>query len=51
MQSYIEVDLQDKLMVLFSFIRTNLQTKGIVFMSCCKQVGFCEGSGLVDHGA
>ncbi|KAH7107063.1 DEAD-domain-containing protein [Auriculariales sp. MPI-PUGE-AT-0066] len=39
-QHYTVVDLDRKLDVLFSFIRTHLQSKMLVFMSCCKQVRF-----------
>jgi ATP-dependent RNA helicase DDX10/DBP4 len=39
-QHYTVVSLDRKLDVLFSFIRTHLQSKILVFMSCCKQVRF-----------
>ena len=39
-QHYTVVPLERKLDVLFSFIRTHLQSKVLVFMSCCKQVRF-----------
>lgn len=39
-QSYIMCELQDKLSVLFSFIRSHVSCKVIVFMSSCKQVKF-----------
>lgn len=39
-QSYIEVELADKLDVLFSFIKTHLKAKMIVFLSSSKQVHF-----------
>ncbi|XP_065183518.1 probable ATP-dependent RNA helicase DDX10 isoform X1 [Sycon ciliatum] len=39
-QVYMEVNVEDKLMALYSFIRTNPHTKAIVFLSCCKQVKF-----------
>ena len=39
-QSYIVVELPDKLSVLFSFIRSHLTSKIIVFISSCKQVKF-----------
>ncbi|EJD51882.1 DEAD-domain-containing protein [Auricularia subglabra TFB-10046 SS5] len=39
-QHYIVVDLDRKLDVLYSFIRTHLTCKMLVFMSCCKQVRF-----------
>jgi len=37
-QNYIVCNLQDKLDLLFSFIRTHLKTKIIVFFSSCKEV-------------
>lgn len=37
-QSYLVCELEDKLTVLFSFIRNHLKHKVIVFMSSCKQV-------------
>ncbi|XP_047128376.1 probable ATP-dependent RNA helicase DDX10 isoform X1 [Hydra vulgaris] len=39
-QSYVIVNLQDKINFLFSFIKSHLKTKCIVFMSSCKQVKF-----------
>ena len=39
-QHYLLVELDKKLDVLWSFIKTHLQTKIIVFMSSCKQVRF-----------
>ncbi|PVV01836.1 hypothetical protein BB560_003733 [Smittium megazygosporum] len=39
-QYYMEVELQAKLDYLFSFIKTHLKTRIIVFMSSCKQVRF-----------
>lgn len=39
-QSYIEVSLQDKLDILFSFIKSHLKSKMIVFLSSSKQVHF-----------
>jgi ATP-dependent RNA helicase DDX10/DBP4 len=39
-QHYSIVPLQDKLSVLWSFIKTHLQTKTLVFLSACKQVSF-----------
>lgn len=39
-QSYIQVPLADKLDVLFSFIKTHLKSKMIVFLSSSKQVHF-----------
>lgn len=39
-QSYIAVDLADKLDMLFSFIKTHLKSKMIVFLSSSKQVHF-----------
>lgn len=39
-QSYITVDLADKLDILFSFIKTHLKSKMIVFLSSSKQVHF-----------
>ena len=40
-QSYIICELHDKLSVLFSFLRSHVNSKTIVFMSSCKQVKFC----------
>ncbi len=39
-QQYIVCTLDKKLDVLFSFIKTHLQNKTLVFMSSCKQVRF-----------
>ncbi len=39
-QSYIRCRLPDKLSVLYSFIRSHVACKTIVFMSSCKQVKF-----------
>ena len=39
-QSYILCELQDKLCVLYSFLRSHTSCKIIVFMSSCKQVKF-----------
>ncbi|CCH60840.1 hypothetical protein TBLA_0D03400 [Henningerozyma blattae CBS 6284] len=39
-QSYIDVPLQDKLDTLFSFIKTHLKNKMIIFLSSSKQVHF-----------
>ncbi|SCU86699.1 LAME_0D07294g1_1 [Lachancea meyersii CBS 8951] len=39
-QSYIGVDLPDKLDILYSFIKTHLKCKMIVFLSSSKQVHF-----------
>ncbi|KAF9485667.1 DEAD-domain-containing protein [Pholiota conissans] len=39
-QHYLVAELDKKLDVLWSFIKTHLQTKIIVFMSSCKQVRF-----------
>lgn len=39
-QSYITVDLPDKLDILFSFIKSHLKNKMIVFLSSSKQVHF-----------
>lgn len=40
-QSYITCELHEKLDVLFSFIKSHLNSKSIVFMSSCKQVKYC----------
>lgn len=37
-QSYVLCELDEKLTVLWSFIRTHLRQKTIVFLSTCKQV-------------
>ena len=39
-QAWMEVALEDKLDVLWSFLRTHLQFRVIVFLSTCKQVRF-----------
>ena len=39
-QSYILCELQDKLCVLYSFLRSHTSCKTIVFISSCKQVKF-----------
>ena len=39
-QSYIVSELPDKLSILYSFIRSHLSCKTIVFMSSCKQVKY-----------
>ncbi|CEP62079.1 RNA-dependent ATPase HCA4 LALA0_S04e07294g [Lachancea lanzarotensis] len=39
-QSYISVELPDKLDILYSFIKTHLKSKMIVFLSSSKQVHF-----------
>ncbi|KAG0368962.1 P-loop containing nucleoside triphosphate hydrolase protein [Gamsiella multidivaricata] len=39
-QYYMVVPLQQKLDVMFNFIKTHLTAKGIVFLSSCKQVRF-----------
>lgn len=39
-QTYVVVNLQDKLNMLYSFIRTHLKQKTIVFVSSCKQARF-----------
>ena len=39
-QSYILCELQDKLCILYSFLRSHTSCKLIVFMSSCKQVKF-----------
>jgi len=40
-QHYLVCDLPQKLDILFSFIKTHLQAKALVFLSSCKQVCFC----------
>ncbi|CAG2169810.1 unnamed protein product [Oppiella nova] len=40
-QSYIVCDLEDKLNMLWSFIRSHKKHKILVFMSSCKQVKYC----------
>lgn len=44
-QHYSVVDLDKKLDVLFSFVRTHLKSKILVFLSSCKQVSFLSASG------
>ncbi|KAI0791502.1 DEAD-domain-containing protein [Irpex lacteus] len=39
-QHYVVCELDKKLDILFSFIKTHLQTKTLVFLSSCKQVRF-----------
>ncbi|KAI8069444.1 P-loop containing nucleoside triphosphate hydrolase protein [Gongronella butleri] len=39
-QHYLVCELPDKLDILFSFIKTHLKSKVIVFLSCCKQTRF-----------
>ncbi|KAJ1651981.1 ATP-dependent RNA helicase dbp4 [Dispira simplex] len=39
-QNYLVCELQEKLEILFSFIRNHVKCKGLVFMSSCKQVRF-----------
>ncbi|AET41543.1 RNA-dependent ATPase HCA4 Ecym_8261 [Eremothecium cymbalariae DBVPG len=39
-QSYIDVELPDKLDILFSFIKSHLNSKTVVFLSSSKQVHF-----------
>ncbi|KAI8814297.1 P-loop containing nucleoside triphosphate hydrolase protein [Cladochytrium replicatum] len=39
-QRYMVVDLPKKLSVLYSFIRTHLKQKTVIFLSSCKQVRF-----------
>ncbi|KAG5462415.1 MAG: hypothetical protein BJ554DRAFT_5263, partial [Olpidium bornovanus] len=39
-QHYMVTSLENKLNILWSFLKTHLQTKGIVFVSSCKQVRF-----------
>jgi ATP-dependent RNA helicase DDX10/DBP4 len=48
-QYYIEVDLQNKFNLLFSFLKTHLHQKTIVFLSSCKQVRFVYESFKVLH--
>lgn len=38
-QAYVVVELPRKIDVLYSFIKTHLTTKTLVFVSSCKQVG------------
>lgn len=37
-QSYIVIPAENKIDVLWSFLRTHKKKKTIVFMTCCKQV-------------
>lgn len=39
-QNYVVVNLEDKLTMLWSFIKTHMKQKCIVFMSSCKQVKY-----------
>ncbi|GMM39043.1 RNA-dependent ATPase [Saccharomycopsis crataegensis] len=39
-ENYVSVELQDKLNILWSFIKTHLKSKMIVFFSCSKQVHY-----------
>ena len=39
-QSYVVCKLEEKISTLFSFIKTHLQVKSIIFLSSCKQVRF-----------
>jgi ATP-dependent RNA helicase DDX10/DBP4 len=39
-QNYMPVEYVDKLNVLWSFIKTHLHCKSIIFLSSCKQVHF-----------
>jgi ATP-dependent RNA helicase DDX10/DBP4 len=48
-QYYIEIDLYNKFNLLFSFIKSHLKSKTIVFMSSCKQVRFVYESFKVLH--
>ncbi|OMJ89590.1 hypothetical protein SteCoe_8212 [Stentor coeruleus] len=48
-QYYIEVDLQNKFNLLFSFLKTHLHHKTIVFLSSCKQVRFVYESFKMLH--
>lgn len=43
-QKYIVCDLDQKLDILYSFIKTHLKTKMIIFLSSCKQVRFVHDS-------
>lgn len=38
-QNYLVCELHEKLDVLYSFLKTHLQSKILVFLSSCKQVG------------
>lgn len=37
-QSYVVCELHEKVNMLFSFLRSHLQKKIIVFFACCKEV-------------
>lgn len=37
-QSYVVCELHEKINMLFSFLRSHLQKKIIVFFACCKEV-------------
>ncbi|XP_075402677.1 putative ATP-dependent RNA helicase DDX10 [Tenrec ecaudatus] len=39
-QNYIVCELQQKVSVLYSFLRSHLKKKSIVFFSCCKEVQY-----------
>lgn len=39
-QNYVQINLEDKLNMLWSFIKSHLQAKILVFVSCSKQVHF-----------
>lgn len=41
-QNYVVVELEDKLTMLWSFIRNHLKQKTIVFMATCKQVKYAN---------
>ena len=49
MQYYIEIDLENKFNLLFSFIKSHLKQKTIVFLSSCKQVRFVYESFKILH--
>ena len=40
LQAYVVCELQEKVNVLWSFIKSHLRSKVIVFLSTCKQVKF-----------
>lgn len=42
-QSYMVLELQEKMDMLWSFIKSHLKAKVIVFLSTCKQVGWQLG--------
>lgn len=48
-QYYTEIDLGNKLNLLFSFIKSHLKQKTIVFLSSCKQVRFVYESFKILH--